>query len=89
MDTMVLSPKSQEAALVEGYVKIPKAAEMLKVKPRMVNHWVKQGIFPGAIKENPFAKTGSRWWIPIEDIDAFLVKRKDPSRFDDGSLDED
>jgi excisionase family DNA binding protein len=74
--------KPTKGALVEGHFKITEAAELLGSNPRTVNEWVKQGVFPGAKKENPLAKTGSRWWIPKEDINAFLQLREAPDRFD-------
>ena len=80
----VLVPENQiKGALVEGYVKIANAAKMLGVSARTVNHWIHLGYFPGAVKNNPRAKTGSPYWIPEEDIAKFLEERKNPPNHND------
>ena len=68
--------------LVKGFVKITEAAGQLSAPERTVNYWIRRGHFPNAIKLNPMAEKGSPWLIPQDDIDAFLAKRKDRSRFD-------
>lgn len=65
-----------EAAKVKGYVKIAKAAKMLGVSPRTVTRWIHDNYFPGTIKSNPKAKTGSPYLIPEEAIDKFQEERK-------------
>lgn len=76
--TIVVPENPIRGGLVDGYVKIAEAAELLNAKPRTVNHWIRQGYFPNAIKLNPMARTGSPYYIPVTDIEDFIQKRKNP-----------
>ena len=78
--TMVIP--NLEGALVKGYLKIAEAAKLLSAPERTVNYWIRRGHFPNAIKMNPMTEKGSPWLIPQGDIDAFIERRNDSTRFD-------
>lgn len=45
-----------------------------------VIRWIKAGAFPNAYKLNPHGKQRSPWFVPEEDVSAFLARRQKQTR---------
>ena len=55
---------------------VKEAAERLGVTRRTINHWIRQGQFPGVYKLNPNARN-SPYRIPESDIAALEERRQE------------
>lgn len=53
----------------------PQVAKILDVSAASVNHWLKDGDFPGAYRINP-NRPRSPWRIPRSALNAFIEKRR-------------
>lgn len=75
MTALAIPTTKEGAGFVSGFLKIAEAANRLDVHPRTLARWIHLGRFPGTIKNDPDAKTGSYFRIPIEAIEAFEKRR--------------
>ena len=73
--TMTVPTIQEETGFAKGYLRISEAAKRLGVHPRTITRWVHDGKFPGTIKNDPDAITGSFFRIPAKAIEAFEKRR--------------
>lgn len=74
MNTVTALHQPNGGIIVKGYLRTAEVAKRFDVNSRTILRWVKDGYFPGAIKQNPHA-SNSPILIPEQAVEDFAQKQ--------------